>query len=100
VCHLSQLESQSLKVSSFVPVSKKVFFSEKNHPMAVSQTSTISSRHAAIRVARWFAFKPKNSNLGKFGRVLQGKMLVCIFYGHLIGPFYGLLLHKSYGHLV
>jgi hypothetical protein len=49
-----------------------------------------------VRVARWFVFKPKNPNLGKFWRVLQWKILVYfvtnrsilrpleIFYGHLV----------------
>jgi hypothetical protein len=49
-----------------------------------------------IRVARWFVFKPKITNLGKFCRVLLWKILVYfitiwsilrplyIFYGHLV----------------
>jgi hypothetical protein len=28
------------------------------------------------RVARWFIYKPKNSNLGKFLRVIDCKMLI------------------------
>jgi hypothetical protein len=30
------------------------------------------------RVARWFVFKPKNPNLGKFGRAFEWKMLVFV----------------------
>jgi hypothetical protein len=29
-------------------------------------------------------FKTKNPNLGNFGRVLQWKMLVYVFYGHVV----------------
>jgi hypothetical protein len=29
-------------------------------------------------------FQTKNPNLGKLWRVLQWKMMVCIFYGHLV----------------
>jgi hypothetical protein len=38
-----------------------------------------------FRVARWFVFKPKNPNLGKFWRALDWKILWLhgIFYGHL-----------------
>jgi hypothetical protein len=36
-----------------------------------------------VRVARWFVFKPKIPNLGKFWRALEWYMLVCIFYDHL-----------------
>jgi hypothetical protein len=55
-----------------------------------------SCQWLCTRVARWFVFKPKNPNLGKFWRVLQWKILVYfvtnrsilrpleIFYGHLV----------------
>jgi hypothetical protein len=32
--------------------------------------------HIHTRVARWFVFKPKIPNLGKFWRALEWKMLV------------------------
>jgi hypothetical protein len=35
------------------------------------------------RVARWFVFKPKNPNLGKFWRALQRLENVDLFYAHL-----------------
>jgi hypothetical protein len=35
------------------------------------------------RVARWFVFKPKNRNLGKFWREKFGMKNVCLFYDHL-----------------
>jgi hypothetical protein len=38
--------------------------------------------HFAIRVARWFVFKPKIPILGKFWRALDREMLI-YFYGHL-----------------
>jgi hypothetical protein len=44
------------------------------------------------RVARWFVFKPKNSNLGKFWSALERKMLVyfvVIWNIRLFGKFYG-----------
>jgi hypothetical protein len=42
-----------------------------------------------FRFARWYIFKPKNPNLGKFWRALQWIMFVyfmaiCLFYGHLV----------------
>jgi hypothetical protein len=33
------------------------------------------------RVARWFIFRPKNRNLGKFGLAMDD---VGAFYGHLV----------------
>jgi hypothetical protein len=69
------------------------------------------------RVARWFVFKPKKNNLGKFWRVLPRKTLVYfmtiwsilrhleIFYGHLvyfvviwyIFPSFGILYQEKSG---
>jgi hypothetical protein len=57
-----------------------------------------------VRVARWQIYKPKNPNLGNFGRLLQWKMLG-IFCGHWVcfmalwyilwsfGLFYGTLVY-------
>jgi hypothetical protein len=39
-------------------------------------TEGLDNQVPFIRVARFYIFKPKNSNLGKFWRVLQWKMLV------------------------
>jgi hypothetical protein len=50
----------------------------------------------SIRVARWFVFKTKNSNLGEFSRAIDWKKWICvmaiwsivrtfgIFYDHLV----------------
>jgi hypothetical protein len=55
-----------------------------------------TTTYVCTRVARWFVFKPKVPVLGKFGRVLQWKILVDfmtiwsmlllleIFYGHFV----------------
>jgi hypothetical protein len=44
-----------------------------------------------VRVARRHFFQTKNTNLGKFWRVLQGLAMedFGIFYGHLVYVFYG-----------
>jgi hypothetical protein len=72
------------------------------------------------RFARWYIFRPKNRNLGKFLRVLELKMLVYlmdilstlkpfnIFYGHLgyfeviwyIFPRFAIFYQKSLATLV
>jgi hypothetical protein len=48
------------------------------------------------RVARWYIFKPKNPNLGKFGRVLRWKMLIYFMsIWSILRPFgigYGILV--------
>jgi hypothetical protein len=70
---------------------ERIFFSsqEQNRFPVVNYIHT-------YRVARWFVFKPKIQNLGKFWRVLQWKMIVyfmdtrsilrslVVFYGHLV----------------
>jgi hypothetical protein len=43
----------------------------------------------ATSVARWYIFKPKKSNLGKFWKVFHRKMLVflwpsCLFYSQMV----------------
>jgi hypothetical protein len=62
------------------------------------ETKTCSSQRVIflVRVARWYIFKTKNPNLGKFLRVLQWKMLkyfmdigsilqqIGLFYDHLV----------------
>jgi hypothetical protein len=40
------------------------------------QVRTLRLSTVSTRVARWYIFKPKNPDLGKFGRVLYWKMLV------------------------
>jgi hypothetical protein len=64
-----------------------------------------SKRLQSRRVARWYIFKPKIPNLGKFWRALEWKCLVYSMaiwkknYGHLVYFTYG-HLEKNYGHLV
>jgi hypothetical protein len=51
---------------------------------AIYQYTERRSLGDVFRVARWFVFKTKHPNLGKFWRVLLWKILVCIFYVHLV----------------
>jgi hypothetical protein len=51
------------------------------------ETKKSSNPYATIgvvRVARWYIFKPKNPNLGKFWRALEWNIIWSfgLFYGH------------------
>jgi hypothetical protein len=47
--------------------------------------NVLSANTNESRVARWYIFKPKNPNLGKFGQILEGFGIdsVGLFCGHL-----------------
>jgi hypothetical protein len=53
------------------------FFTRCSFPKNICRTC------AKFRVARWYIFKPKNPNLGKFWRALPRIENVGIFYAHL-----------------
>jgi hypothetical protein len=58
----------------------------------------ISPKSLAVRVARWYIFKPKNPSLGKFWRVLEWKRMVYVLVIRNklqpFGTYYGQLVIK------
>jgi hypothetical protein len=61
----AQLDLKAFLVESTFPEKDTFARQEKSEKRATTR-----------RVARWFVFKPKNPNLGKFWRILHWKMLV------------------------
>jgi glycosyltransferase involved in cell wall biosynthesis len=56
--------------------SEKIVFVRKSDLQNVFAARIFSTVVVTARVARWYIFKPKKPNLGKFLRVLQWKILV------------------------
>jgi hypothetical protein len=70
---LYQDKSGNPAAKEFAP---KLFFSLRRDVVVV------------CRVARWFVFKPKNTNLGKFWRALDGKMSIYLMaIWNILRPF-------------
>jgi hypothetical protein len=66
-----------------------------DHTLSFYIGSDICTRERS-RVARWYIFKPKNADLGKFWRALEWKSLAySLAILNILLPF-----SKFYGHLV